>query len=585
VTSTVTEPADEVAPPSARSRSARFVRHEWFLAAAAALVLAVLMIWILPPLIVYAVKPGHPWNGIANPVTTILGDVLDPTGQAWLLAWDGWSLKHGLTGLWDTNAFYPDHNGLAFNDSLAGYAPFGLIGTGPAAAMLRYNIVYVLSFALATAGMYALARQLGASRVAAALAGAAYTYAPWRYGHDGHLNILSSGGIVLALAMLARGHGWSLRHGYRPDRRRPGWVVAGWLVAAWQITLGFGIGLGFVYVLLLAVVLGAIGWLLAGRPPLDRRLLLADLGGGLIFAAVSGLFALPYLQVRSLVPATARSWAYIALFSPPGKGFLVAPRTSLVWGDADQAARAALGVVSNEKTLLCGFVLYALAAAGLFRSSWSLATRLFLGAGVLIGMLFALGTNGPAFVLLWKYLPGFDGSRTPGRLIIWSTILLCLLAAGFVTRLGEAGRAPVPARTAAVFLLVLVLVEGLPNVDHVTVAGQPAAMAAARGPMIVLPSDDSIDLNVMLWSTNGFPVMTNGASSIDTPGHQAIRELMKRFPDADAVARLRSIGIRSVVVLPDRVRGTPYEAVPDRPITGLGITRTEIGGGLVYTLD
>jgi hypothetical protein len=587
VVDTVTRPAD---PLPARPRR-RPVRHEWFLASVAALVLAVLMVWVLPPLVQYVVSAGHQHDGLANPVTTIIGDAADPTGQAWLLAWDGWALRHGLGGLWDTNAFYPDHNGLAFNDSLLGYAPFGLIGTGPAAAMLRYNLVYVLSFALAALGMYALARQLGAGRVAAALAGAAYTYAPWRYGHDGHLNILSSGGIVLALAMLARGHGWSLR-GYRPERRRPGWAVAGWLVAAWQITLGFGIGLAFGYVLLLIAVLGAAGWLLAGRPPLGRRLVLADVGGGLVFTAVSVSFAVPYVQARAQNPNAARSLDYIALFSPPARGFLVAPRSSLVWGDAHRAAREALGAVSNEKTLLCGLVLYALALAGLFRSAWSVPTRLFLAAGVLIGMLFALGTNGPAFVLLWKFLPGFDGSRTPGRLILWPTILLCLLAAGFVTALGDIVRrrslpaaAPVLARVVTVPLLLLVLVEGLPTMDHVPIAGEPAAMAAAAGPMIVLPSDESIDLNIMLWSTNGFPTMVNGAASAVTPGHQAIRDLMRKFPNADSVRRLRSIGVRSVVVLRDRIGGTPYERAADGPITGLGVTRTEIGPDVLYTLD
>src|SRR4051794_8478310 len=260
------------------------------------------MVWVLPPLVQYVVSAGHRHDGLANPVTTIIGDAGDPTGQAWLLGWDGWAVRHGLAGLWDTNAFYPERNGLAFNDSLLGYVPFGLIGTGPAAAMLRYNVVYVLSFALAMFGMYALARQLGAGRVASALAGAAYTYAPWRYGHDGHLNILSSGGIVLALAMLARGHGWSLRDGYSPDRRRPGWAVAGWLVAAWQISLGFGIGLAFCYVMLLVLVLATLGWLASGRPRLGRRLLLADLGGGLLFTAVSGYLALAYAQVRAQHP-------------------------------------------------------------------------------------------------------------------------------------------------------------------------------------------------------------------------------------------------------------------------------------------
>jgi hypothetical protein len=89
----------------------------------------------------------------------------------------------------------------------------------------------------------------------------------------------------------------------------------------------------------------------------------------------------------------------------------------------------------------------------------------------------------------------------------------------------------------------------------------------------------------MLWSTSGFPTMVNGASSISTPGHDAIRDLMHEFPSADSVARLRSIGVHSVVVLTDRLTDTPYASVPDRPIAGLGITRTTIGNGLLYTLD
>ncbi|HKN96778.1 MAG TPA: hypothetical protein VJX10_06660, partial [Pseudonocardiaceae bacterium] len=256
---TSTTTPEEVRPPVAAEpartwRVLRAVRHEWTLACAGAVVLAVLMIWLLPPYAQWLLSAGLLPNTIANPVTTIIGDSGDPTGQAWLLAWNGHALLYDPGALWTTNAFYPERWALAFSDTLLGYAPAGVIGTGPAAAMLRYNIVFVLAFALATVGAYALARQLGANRVGSAVAGAAFAYAPWRYGHDGHLNILSTGGIALALAMLARGHGWSLSHGYRPERTRPGWALAGWLVAGWQITLGFGVGLPFFYVLALTCV-------------------------------------------------------------------------------------------------------------------------------------------------------------------------------------------------------------------------------------------------------------------------------------------------------------------------------------------
>jgi hypothetical protein len=586
---------EQAVPETSTARVARVLRHEWFLACLAALLLAVAMTWVLPPILLYVFSAGTTHTGIANPLRTIIGDAGDPTAQAWLLAWDGHALLHDLGALWDTNAFYPDTYGLALNDTLLGYAPAGFVGSGPADAMLRYNIVFVLSFALATVGAYALARQLGANRVASALAGVAFAYAPWRYGHDGHLNILSSGGIVLAFAMLAHGHGWSLTRGYRPERTRPGWALAGWLTAAWQISLGFGIGLPFFYLLALVCVVAAIAWLFGGRPRLSRRLVLFDLAGGVVFAAVSGYFALAYLKIRDLHPESLRTLDYVALFSPPARGFFTAPRSSLPWGDWHEAARTALGTASNEKTLLCGLVLYALAAAGLFYSIWQPHVRMLMGAGVLLGLLFSMGTNTPLFKLLWLYLPGFDGSRTPGRLILWPTILLGLLAAGFVSALARRShRAAGPGHSRAVVLavtvplLLAVLAEGTSKMDHVVIAPEPAAMAAATAPMMVLPSDEGNDLNIMMWSTAGFPVMVNGGSSLITPEHQQLRDLMTHFPDAASVDRLRSLGIRSVVVLRDRVAGTPYENTVDVQPAGLGVTgvtRTEVGPDVLYQVD
>ncbi len=70
----------------------------------------------------------------------------------------------------------------------------------------------------------------------------------------GHLHVISSGGIPLALFLLLRG--------YRRSSR--GLVLAGWLVSAWQISLGFTLGLQFAYLLaVLALIAVAVvrGWL------------------------------------------------------------------------------------------------------------------------------------------------------------------------------------------------------------------------------------------------------------------------------------------------------------------------------------
>ncbi|SNS02371.1 hypothetical protein SAMN06264365_108307, partial [Actinoplanes regularis] len=192
---------------------------------------------------------GLSWPTLRDPLHTLPQDLGDPTRQAWQVSWLGHVLQTNPIKIWQTNAYFPTTDTLAYGDSLLGYAPAGLLGTGPEAAVLRYNILFVLAHALLLFGAYALVRQLGARPIGAAVAAAAFAYAPWRLAQEGHLNIVSAGAIPLALALLARGHGWSLRYRFRPTRRHSGWAALGWLVATWQLSLGFALGVAFAYVL------------------------------------------------------------------------------------------------------------------------------------------------------------------------------------------------------------------------------------------------------------------------------------------------------------------------------------------------
>jgi hypothetical protein len=370
-----TDPVDDKEPAPVRrafvrplaDRLHRMLHHEWVVVSVGSVALAIAMVWLIPPVAVWLLSAGATWPGVANPMRTIPDGTGDPTLQAWQIAWAGHALRHDPGTLWHTNAFYPERYTLAYSDSLVGYAPAGMIGSGPVAAVVRYNVIFVLAFALAFVGGYALIRQLGANRIAAAVAGSAFAYAPWRYAHDGHLNILSTGGIALALAMLARGHGWSLRHGCRPERSRPAWALGGWLVAAWQLTLGFGIGLPFAYVLAFGCIAAVVAWMRSGRPSISRRLLLSDVVGVAFFVTVTVVMAHPYLRVKAQHPEeSARPWDYLAWFSPPLRGFAVGPPDSLVWGSSPANAQNALGTVAIEKAVLCGFALYVLATGGLF---------------------------------------------------------------------------------------------------------------------------------------------------------------------------------------------------------------------------
>lgn len=613
-----------VKPPGRVRRAAaavgRVSSHEWTLAVLGGLALAVLMTWP-------ALDPRYA-------STTLPQDVGDPALVTWILAWPGHILLNDPASLWHGNAFYPDNTwSLAFTDSLLGYAPLSLIGEGLAAGLVRYNVVYVLAYALAFIGAYALARQLGAHPAAALIAGVAFAYAPWRLTQAGHLHVISTGGMALALAMLARGHGWSFpRRGKRGRAGpvRPGWIVAGWLVAAWQVTLGFGVGLVFGYVLLLVVVAIGAAWLVhTGRQWAQRsgahgqaageqkhgiarrprrpvgRILGANLVGGTVFGAVTILMALPYLTVAELYPNARRSLDDVHLYSPPLRSFFTAPEQSWLWGSAHEGARA-LPVSADktfwaaEMTLLPGFVLLALAAAGLVFSVWSMWTRIWLAAVVAVSVGLGMGTelfDGAGYELVYEWLPGWDALRTPGRLVIWTTLALAILAAGAVTAVADRARelaldrgAPRPVGWLRLALFVpaaLVLVEGIGTTPQVTVPQPPAALAEVEGPVLVLPSDQITDMLVMMWTVEGgrFVPVVNGGSGFLPPSLWETRQVTQSFPDQASVDYLRSLGVSSVVVLPDRVAGTPWASAVDPAGVELGLTREEIHGSIVFHLN
>src|SRR4051794_39147761 len=121
-------------------------RREITLAALAAVALAVAMHWPLP-------------LHIGRDVPRDLGD---PLPQAWQVAWGGHALLHQPLDFFQANVFWPLKNSLAFSDALAGYSPAGLIGSGPHAAIVRYDLLFLFAYALAFFGAYLLARELGA---------------------------------------------------------------------------------------------------------------------------------------------------------------------------------------------------------------------------------------------------------------------------------------------------------------------------------------------------------------------------------------------------------------------------------------
>ena len=616
------------------------------------------------------------WPLVLHLGSDVAKDLGDPLSQSWQVAWGGHALLHQPLHLFDANQFYPYRDTLAFSDALLGYAPAGVVGRGPHAAIVRYDLLYLFAYALSFAGAYLLARTLGAPPAAALVAGAAFAFSPWRLEQAGHLHVISSGGIPLALALLVRG--W--------QRAAPWTLFAGWLVATWQLTLGWTLGLQLAYLLLALglILLGRRWWLrrrvggggaagagvgagstraagaasrsdvpgwkaaplagsagtsgaapndaggsatapLAGSAgagaaaprdaggsamapldgsagagaaapndaggsataPLARPLLAATAAGGLLFLLAGVAIGRVYLRVADAFPSARRGPEIVAAYSDGPLQFLAAGRDSFVWAGATAPIRDRFDAVA-EQSLFPGLVVVLLAVLGAGWGSWPRPLRRGLAAGVLITAVLALGYSDPDLRFLFPYgwlsaLPGWDAIRTPGRLLTLTTLALALLAAAGAQRLQ--GRW----RWAPLLLTLLVLLEGsafsldggrLSGPPHPTVPPPPAGLAAATPPLLELPIEADDNRRYLLWSTDGFPRMVNGRSSTNPPAFLALRTTIAGFPDAASVARLRALGVRTVVLHRARLAGTPWAAWAQRPWRALGISR-ELREGVV----
>jgi hypothetical protein len=563
--------ADAAAGGSA-TRAIEMTRREVLVAAAGAILLAIVMTW---PLVLH------------------LGDVVprdigDPLAEAWQPAWGGHALLHQPLEFFDANRFWPIEDSLAFGDALIGYAPTGMFGDGPQAALVRYDLLFIFAYALAFFGAYLLARELGLGPAGAAIAGVAFAFAPFRLEQDGHMQVISSGGIPLAIAFGVRG----------VRLRNPWWLVAGWVVAWWQVSLGFVLGLPFAYGLAgTAVVIAAI-WLLRGRPPVPRRMWIAWAVGVAFFVGATYVIAEPYLNIADEFPEAKRSTNEVSGFSGPLKVFVTAPEESFIWGDATAEIRNSLENIP-EKTLFPGLAIVALALVGLGSTSLSRRTRVGLLIAAVAIMVLELGfrvEDGLLWPYRWLYdaLPGWNAIRTPGRLATFSSLALALLAAAGAEAMLRAARrrrlpAPSPAAIAGVLCLAIVT-EGRslpfdPFDDQAMPEVPPLGTSTADvpAPQLHLPALSAKENRTyQLASTDGFPDMVNGrASTNPNTVRQVIRE-MDTFPDAATVARLQQYGVKTVIIHLGNTENTPQAGAARKPIAGLPLRRYRLPGLVLY---
>jgi hypothetical protein len=616
--------ADASGPAPARTggRPARwppspaFSRRELALVILAGILLAVITSW---PLVLHMSSRISP-------------DLGDPVRTAWQVAWVGHAMLHDPLDLFDANAFYPHPLSLAFSDSLLGYGPAAFFGSGTIAALVRYNLLFLFAWSLCFVGAYLLARELGLGRLGGAAAGLAFAYAPYRVTEAGHLHVISSGGLPLALFLLLRGY----RRGSR------GLVLAGWLVSAWQVSLGFTLGLQYCYLLAVLALLVLVHWwrgrlspgpawqdekegaptqarpgadahappaprATAARGPLiPRRLLGVTVIGVALLGVVAIYQARPYLQVSHDYPTAKRTVKEVKTYSAGPAALVAASSENRVWGGITSGTRAKVHS-KNESVFFPGGLILALALIGLVGGVYSRRLRLGLAIGILTCSILALGMGltgaGYPYRLLFDFAPGWNGVRVPGRIFTLATLFYALLAGAGVQLLMRrlapwAKRHALTALPAVLggALLIGIVGEGAGHLGDPLVPQPARAEVGLRGPLLDLPTDGALDRLWQYYSTNGFYKIPVGESTFDIPALDDLRGGLSGFPDRASVEKLRYYGVRTVVLHTALPKGLPPEqgwVVPEppnpaaaaaKPIAGLGITRRRVGSLVIYEI-
>lgn len=560
------------------------------------------LLWVVLVGVALAVLTS--WPLVLHMGSRIAPDNGDPVRTAWQIAWVGHAMLHDPLHLFDANAFYPHPLSLAFSDSLLGYGPTAFFGSGTVAALVRYNVLFLFAWSLCFVGGYLLARELGLRKLGAAAAAAAFAYAPYRVTEAGHLHVISSGGIALALFLLLRG--------YRRASRRL--LIAGWLVSAWQISLGFTLGLQFAYLLAVLALLAAVYWWLAGRPPLPRALVTITLAGVLLMGAVTAYESRPYLKVASDYPTAKRTIREVENYSSGPAAWVSASSENRVWGGVTAGARAHVHS-KNEDVFFPGGLIVLLALAGVAAPLYTRRLRFGLAAGVVVVGVLACGLGltgaGYPYRLLYDYAPGWDGVRVPGRVFTLATLFLALLAGagaqslsdwlgGLFSRHGGAlaRRVSLAAASSAVgvVLAVGIVGEGAGHLGHPVVPQPARAEIGLPGPRLDLPSNGTFDRIWQFFSTDGFYKIPVGNSTFDIPAVDDLRGGMHGFPDEASVEKLRYYGVRTVVLhlvtpkeLPpqhglDEAEPPNVAEAAAKPVAGLGVTRRRVGSLVIYEI-
>lgn len=483
-------------------------------------------------------------------------------------------LLHGQPHLLDAHILHPMRDVLAYSENLLTIAAASFLVPAGDGVFALHNLMVIVCIAAnaITTYVYLRARPLS---VSAALLGAfLFTYAPFRLGLLGRIQLV--GTMLIPLVLLAFERALA-----KPTF--PRWMAA---LGLWALQLGVGIYYGVYLVVLLAPVVGVL--VFASPDTRHWRALLSLGAATAIVGSIVLLLFRPYLDIAADM-GFERNEAWVQ-------------GTSGVWADLRKTstmtlhwrflAEEVIEGSAREPISFPGAVapFFGLLGIAFGLGTWlerilSKTTRLKrarnpdLGApGFRFGvgahlfwlvlslwLFFGEGKDAPLdppfnlYHLLREHMPGMRGLRYPSRFIMPATFALATLAAYGANALLADLRAK--SRNASVFVAALLPVLALvdtwtqplpmiagdaPGAAYHVLAEDQGAEALAELPLDPTQPHEPRIAKVIGAALHGLPVL-NGYSGFDPPSIVPMIDLLSGFPDDTSHRTLRSLGVNRVL--------------------------------------
>jgi hypothetical protein len=461
---------------------------------------------------------------------TRIADHGDPLLSIWRLEWLAIGAQSASRPLFDGNIFYPHLRTLAYSDATllqgALAAPWLQANVNP---VLVYNLLLLAGIVTSGLGMFVLVRHLTGSADAALVAAAIFTMAPYRVEHFMHLELQWTAWMPLTL--------WAVHRAFESGSMRIG-VLAGFFLCLQVLSSMY-------YGAFLAMIVGALVLMLAASEP-ERipSAFPAFAVAGLMVAGVTLVYAQPYIQnARTL---GVRNLDEVTRFSAHLASYVTAPAQNWLWGWTSNV----FAFEGNELHLFAGVIAVVLAAFAFARPSRPLAWKYLVLTA--IAAVLSFGTNGPVYRWLYDHVWAFGAFRAPARFAILVFCGLSVLAGLGFDWLQQQLTVERARRALLVGALVAIAIEfgSLPMYLREVPAPVPDVYKFVRtlDPAVMIELPEPWSPWYVYWSTTHWRPLVNGFSGYVPPDYDETIKLMAGFPDDEAIARLRRLDVRYVLV-------------------------------------